>query len=596
MNFPLNRRERILSIDIGFTGIRIAEFESKSNSSLVLHAFDYQEYPAPATDIDQASVKATLEAMLKQGDFHSRKAAICLSGQVVFKRFDTISPLERKQRIQQVIEDKVKKNIPFAFDEVVWDYQLIDSDKNSYVLFAVVKESIINNLIDFFNPLSIMPASIEAASVALYNAARSNHIGDQEVSILLHVGGMGSNIIFVDKNNFFGRSIPVGGVSITKQIAKELDISINEAEVLKRRHGFININNVHDLSTYSKTVVTIAKIIRNAMNRIHSELNRSISVYRIQQKGKPPTQIYLSGAGATIPFTDRFFAEKCDMPVYYFNPFQNIILVPGLDMLKLEKCAHSFAKIVGTVIPLSSSKCPANISLLPSSLKREIWFRSKRGGVIGVAVLSVLLMSILVWTTKSSYDEYSREKGKFNKYLGELKELDDKLKKYEKNIRETRNEFETFQVLIQDHLRLKKILNVIQEAKPQDFWLSSIKFHSEDPTINLASDKSGKKARSNDRNKFKPIQWAVIEGYSVNVPGEKIYSTDTELVTTLQTDKVDVYLNRLRQHPLVSAGLQSIDRRQIYESRQIKSAKDPIAQNLRSFIILVKVNLLPDVK
>ncbi|MDP7345302.1 MAG: RNase adapter RapZ, partial [Alphaproteobacteria bacterium] len=62
---------------------------------------------------------------------------------------------------------------------------------------------------------------------------------EHDIAPLLDRTDLDVTLLFLDGDRFFARTIPIAGYSITQQIAKEFAISPEEAEILKRRHGFV---------------------------------------------------------------------------------------------------------------------------------------------------------------------------------------------------------------------------------------------------------------------------------------------------------------------------------------------------------------------
>src|SRR5690606_25181749 len=155
-----------------------------------------------------------------------------------------------------------RQNVPFPMEEVIWDYQLIGSDEEELeVMFAVIKNDIVDGVIRAVTDLDLQPELVDFAPAALYNAARANYVGEEECAMLLDIGGRCTNLLFLDGERFFARAIPIAGFTITQQIAKEFGISTDEAEILKRRHGFVALGGAYE-EPESEVAATISKIIR----------------------------------------------------------------------------------------------------------------------------------------------------------------------------------------------------------------------------------------------------------------------------------------------------------------------------------------------
>ena len=170
-------------------------------------------------------------------------------------------------------------------------------------------------------------------------------VGEENCEMILNIGGRCSTLIFIDQGSYFERTLAIAGNTITQQISKEFGVSLKEAEDLKRRHGFVALGGAYE-DPDSEVAAIISKIIRNVMTRLHGEINRSINLYRAQQKGRKPEKLYLAGGSSVMTYTPRFFSEKLKIPVEYLNPFQITAIADDVDKDALSEVAHVFSEVI----------------------------------------------------------------------------------------------------------------------------------------------------------------------------------------------------------------------------------------------------------
>lgn len=470
------KNERILILDIGSTAVHIGEFDYGQGGSMVLTGFNHVEYTENITEANRSIViGAALRRALDEGNYHTKKASICVSGQAAFMRFVKLPPVtEEESRVRQIVEYEARQNVPFPMEEVIWDYQLIGSDEEELeVMFAVIKNDIVEGVIRAVTDLDLQPNLVDFAPAALYNAARANYIGEDECAMLLDIGGRCTNLLFLDGERFFARAIPIAGFTITQQIAKEFGISTDEAEILKRRHGFVALGGAYE-EPESEVAATISKIIRNVMTRLHGEINRSINVYRAQQKGNKPTHLYLSGGSSTMAFTDHFFSEKLRMEVSYFNPFKIINLDESLDVEQLQEVAHMFPEVVGVALR-NAVQCPVEISLITEGIKKDQVFSQRRPFIIFSCITWLFILGILVMVSKVKSDMYA-EAYEYKSGLVQLMSgLYKKIDTQEKATEDILEEYQTIDQLLARRTVWSDLFNSVQSAKPIDVWVEYIR-------------------------------------------------------------------------------------------------------------------------
>ena len=521
--------ETKLAIDIGAASIKIAEFSFPNNKEMVLEKFVYEEYAgeADSTESRLPMLAVALKKIINENKFHSKETFLSISGQTTFIRFIKLPPAsEKEQQIQQLVSFEARQNIPYPLEEVTWDYQLIspilDSSSDINVMFAVIKNDIINNFIKILENNKLKTQLVDITPTTFYNAAKANRIGENEPAMILNMGSFCSTLVFINQNHFYARTIPVAGFTITQQIMKELQVSFEEAESMKRNIGFVALGGAYeDADTESATI--ISKIIRNVMIRLHSEINRSINVYRSQQKAPAPKKLYLAGGSSIINFTERFLSTKLKMETEYFNPFSVVKISPSIDREHLASYAHMTAEVIGLGLRHITT-CPIEISLLPKSVSQKYFILKKIPYIILTCFLLILcLLAIYVKQQKelSTNDEIAVLRQRVidakNKNLIQLRNSEKQLKSF-------KLEYQNLTEVIKNKDYWVNILNDIQSKLPDNSWLTefkpfdqNIKNSTPQKTTRrlLFSRRSSQQPKKQAEKQNNTINWIKIKGHSL---------------------------------------------------------------------------------
>ena len=468
--------ERVLALDIGASSLKAGEFEY-SAAGITLVGFGLREYGEELSETNRDTlIGANLRQLIAEHGFSARKVLVSISGQSAFIRFVKLPPVsEEEKRIRQIVEFEAKQNVPFPMDEVIWDYQLIANPEadEMEVMFVVIKNDIVEQITHAMEAVGLSPVQVEIAPVAGFNAARMNHVGDEECAMVLNIGSRSSNLLFADRTRFFARTIPIAGNAITQQVAKEFNIGMAEAEEMKRRHGFVALGGAYE-APESEVAATVSKIVRSVMTRLHGEINRSISVYRAQQKGNRPVRLYLAGGSSTMGFTDRFFQEALNLEVSYLNPFQVISVGPRVDRQQLQAVAHMFSEVIGLGLRYRL-QCPVEVSLMPKTLRRYQTFQQKKPYLAG-AMACLMLVVLLGWMAslwrEQKFSELQQQ------FEGTVRKLEGTLSSIQRDSRQTEDtqkRYDGVVALLAERQWLPEMLNDIQAMKPRDLWLTRLR-------------------------------------------------------------------------------------------------------------------------
>src|SRR5499427_8353870 len=168
----------VWGIDLGQCALKALRCrEGDEPGTIVAEAFDYIEYPKMLgqPDANAAELLAeALETFLSRNSLTGDRVAISVSGQSGLSRFIKLPPVERK-KIPDIVKYEARQQIPFALEDVVWDYQpLIGSEDEGYAietevgLFAMKRDQVARHL----KPLEDAGIDVEViqlAPLAIYN-------------------------------------------------------------------------------------------------------------------------------------------------------------------------------------------------------------------------------------------------------------------------------------------------------------------------------------------------------------------------------------------------------------------------------------------
>lgn len=472
------KNERVLAIDIGATSIKLCEFEYRADGTMELAVFAYREYEEELSEDTRMGVVAgLLRQMLAECGVRARKALLSMSGQSALIRFGKIkyhSNIDRKH-IRQQAEFEARRNIPFASDEVIWDYQLIagDDSESLDVMSVVIKDEIVNQFTTAVSSVGLDPILVDVAPVCCYNAMCANDLGKEGCVAVLNIGGRSTNLIFIEGERFYARTIPIAGYSITQQIAKEFGIGLPEAEELKRHHGFVALGGAY-AEPGSETAAAVSKIIRNVMVRLHGEISRTISIYRASQKGSPPVKMYLTGGSSILTYCDLFFSEKLGIPVEYFNPFAVVSLNETVDRQKLAEVAHMFSETIGLGVRYGVP-CPIEISLLPKSIRRQQALTAKKPYFIASMCALLALLAVIMMGSSEKLKVIQANEKRVKTLREQFEPNLTKIERMDGSAKQKLSQYTSLNKQLLERTLWPMIINEIYRLKPDDLWLTSIR-------------------------------------------------------------------------------------------------------------------------
>ena len=467
--------DRIIALDIGASTVKIGEFQAGKGHGLRLTNFNYADLGIDPEHEEnrKAQVVSTIRNALREKNIKSKPVIFSVSGQSVFTRFVKLPPVD-ESKVVQIIQYEAQQNVPFPIDEVIWDYQLLGKSPQGEleVVLLAIKSDIIEELTDGVQSAGLRAEMVDVAPMALFNSVRYNY-GDLEgCTVIVDIGARTTNLLFIEQNRVFSRSIPIAGNAITQNIASEFSVPFLEAEQLKKTYGFVALGGAYE-EPENQTQARVSKIIRNVMTRLHAEVARSINFYRSQQAGGAPSRLLLSGGSSIIPYTDRFFKEKVQIPIEYFNPFRNVEIDPQISREDLARCAHFFGEVVGLGLR-KYSECPIEVNLVPKSLRTREQMEQKRPYLAGAAVcILVIPLCWLAYTKKTSALK-ELQLQKISEEVNRLDNLSKTLTKEQQQLTEVQGKADQIVSLVQQRSLWPEILQDINTRIGSNLWVVSL--------------------------------------------------------------------------------------------------------------------------
>lgn len=387
----MSPRTRIITLNLGSQSIELAEFRARSQGELILCGYRARDLLAdPAKEsARQAQVGAALREMLAELQIKSGLVNYTVAEESTFTRFVRV-PSTCEEKIEQIISFEAQQNVPFPLEDVVWGYQVVSGHSSEQIeaILVAIKADLLDELNDAVEATGLRTSIVDLATMALYNAFRYNYSDVTQCALLIDIGARTTNLLFIEAEKIFTRSVAIGGSTATSVIAREFNESFAAAEFRKKRDGSAG------LIAGESDVARVSRIMRSIMTRLHAELVRSINHYCTQQQGKAPAHVFLSGGGASTPHLREFFHEKLGLPIQFFDPLRNVTLAESANAEKIGQSRHLLGEPVGLALR-AVSDCSMALNLLPFSVVRRQAMEKRQPFLFGAAICCIL--ALLGW-------------------------------------------------------------------------------------------------------------------------------------------------------------------------------------------------------
>ncbi|MGN0855843.1 MAG: type IV pilus assembly protein PilM [Candidatus Spyradenecus sp.] len=472
--------ERILTLNIGATRLALAEFEVRPGKGPNLLRYAFGEVPEGLTETPDSlavGLEQALRALMASAGIRAGRTLVSLSGQMAFPRFVKVLA-ETPEKVREQIRFEVEQNVPFPLSEAIWSDALIGEPLagEQHVMIVAARADIVSAVTKALLNAGCEPEVVDVAPVALYNGVRFNYPEADGCTLVVDIGARCTNLVFVEQDRIFYRTIPVAGNTITSEIAKTFGLSQEDAELFKCERGLVAQGGAFAVD--DPDVDRLSKVIRNVMTRLNAEVTRSIAFYRSQQEGNAPVRVLLTGASAQLPYMQNFFEEKLQVEVDFLNPFQTVGYPSHIDAEQFGRDAFSLPALVGLALRRGLS-CPVEINLVSQDIAARKTFR-KRIPFLTIAALG-LLVSAGIWLVyvNNIRSLYENQSEKIQRRIDDHQELQEAFDRVDKQAKRAQARAEAYRTLLQKRGEWMGMLTAVNRAIPGGLWLTSLKANRE---------------------------------------------------------------------------------------------------------------------
>ena len=317
----------------------------------------------------------------------SGPAALAVPGHLALSKFIK-TPSVAKEKRSKIIAFEATENIPYPLEEVVWDHAVVSDDGfDLEVMLTAVKFDAMQSLCTAADAVGFPVERAIPASLALLNSYRYNYPNVTDSIIVVNVGARTTNLLFVEGERFYVRTLALAGNAVTQAIADELRIDFASAETLKVQV----LSGRSDLPANSPSRAIVQRAASSFASRLQIEVTRSAVNHRRQSGGSAPVTLYITGGGSLIDELPTILSEKLRVPVERFEALRNVDVAADARAAGAEGAAQVLADMVGLATRLVKPT-ESELVLLPPALIKSLEFRKRQPLLMAAAALVVLAL------------------------------------------------------------------------------------------------------------------------------------------------------------------------------------------------------------
>lgn len=509
---PSNIKPIPVAIDIGTKTVKTIRLGVDEEKRFEIIDVDSQTCEVSGIPDSFSAAKNALEALISRGKIGPECISVLPSKDV--QVYNMMFPPMSDEELESAVQFKIAQLKPFGLsrDKLICKLKKWDATENiggsfqERVIIACVSREVLARHIAVLKEAGLSPVSVEAPQFSVVNLSsvyKHSEYGE-EVELWVHIGAEES-FLSVVKNSVLCFSCAISLVSnqITKSIAKQCRVSQDEAEVLKKEHGFdfwsedkafspLFVNQ--EPSEKSKNgAEEIYHALMSPLENLVVEIERSFKHFSYQIAHSQITRfnrVILSGGGAAIKKLDEFLNTRLAVPVERFDPFAVFRVSDRVKQQKSELLKQPFSFAIGAALSIGQKAGSSRVlNFLPEEEKSpfrilQASLKQRLVKVIAVSLIAATAVGVSLASTAGMQKARmleAAEKVKTAKLsLSDHETLQIELAKNENELNNRKKILESQLRLLESAARssveISATLSSIASILPEEIWVNSLRY------------------------------------------------------------------------------------------------------------------------
>lgn len=314
----------IIGLEFSRTGVRVVSADREKKR---VHGYGSIELdPAKISDNLESSRDYLIQKIGELfrdnivGRLESNRVVLGVPAVRTFARTFSM-PADQESNIKQAVNLEVEQYVPLPLENLYVDHLIINRGKSELtVLMCAVPKKFIDDLLDVLNELELEVAVIEPGIYALSRLLDYTKEGGMP-TVIVDIGPGGTDIAIFDKAVRVTGGLAIGGNTLTLDIAKKMDLAIENAHQLKVLSGL----------NPGPRQAKVTAALKPSLTKVVNETKKIIRFYtdRFPNEAKLE-QLLIVGSGSNVPGLGEFFTNELLMPARVASPWQSLDFA-GID-------------------------------------------------------------------------------------------------------------------------------------------------------------------------------------------------------------------------------------------------------------------------
>ncbi len=316
----------LIGVDISSVSIKLVELSDDGHGGYKLEGYATQPLPKGAmVDGNVSDLEKVIDVMRlawKLLGTREKRIALALPTAAVISKKVQMAAGMREEDMEAQVEAEANQYIPFSLDEVNIDFQILgpaanNPDEVEVLIVASRKEKIEDRVaVAEGAGLKALVMDVECyATEAAYSLVANQlpNAGREQTVMIADIGAAMMHVnVLHDNKSIYTREQNFGGGQLTQEIQSRFGLSLEEAEIAKRRGGLPDSYELEVLQPFMLSIAT--------------EIARALQFFTSSTQYNRVDHIVLAGGCAAIPALDVAVQSHTQINTVIANPFNGMAI------------------------------------------------------------------------------------------------------------------------------------------------------------------------------------------------------------------------------------------------------------------------------
>jgi type IV pilus assembly protein PilM len=333
---------RILGIELGSWAVKAVEIESRFRRVDIL---DIHEVRLPLEIIDPiATYKSAVEQIMARLPVHPEKISTSIPPSQTALRFLQI-PVKQRKTVEKMFRFELEDNFPLKLEDCILEHHIYRILDGNLVFAAAAPKKHITAHLEWLKNIGLDPDWLVFDGMGLINLYLGQFESKKDPGItsspnlIIDIGHSKTNIAVIDGDRLeLFRSIPWGGLSISRSISLTLGLPLPDAEQLKINS--LDLDEPEKEKDEEPDDLVIAT--KQSLTNLITDINHSLVSYKNNYK-REVSGIVLSGGTSKLKGLSTYLENQTHLEVKIFSPYKNLNIKEDLK----QNEANRFGEALG---------------------------------------------------------------------------------------------------------------------------------------------------------------------------------------------------------------------------------------------------------